>query len=90
MRLAETVNAAFALFEPIRVPRKVVMQNRVKMVLLGGVYLVIQLDAYRDFERVFTGNDAALEGGAEQGRRVARALSDPVLRPYGEVSPSAE
>ena len=54
--------------------------------LLGGVYLVIQLDAYRDFERIFTGDEATLDGGAEQGRRVARALSDPVLRPYGEVT----
>jgi hypothetical protein len=33
LRLPETINAAFALFEPIRVPRKVVVQNRVKMIL---------------------------------------------------------
>jgi O-antigen ligase len=54
--------------------------------VLGGVYLVIQLAAYRDFERIFTGNEAALDGGAEQRRAVARALSDPVLRPYGEIT----
>src|SRR4029077_16056428 len=33
-------NAAFALFEPIRVPRKIVVQNRVKMVL--------QVDAFAE------------------------------------------
>jgi O-antigen ligase len=54
--------------------------------VLGGVYLAFQLDAYREFERIFTDGRAALDGGAEQGRRVARALSDPVLRPYGEVT----
>lgn len=54
--------------------------------VLGGAYLALQLDAYRDFERIFTDGQAAHDGGAEQGRRVARALADPMLRPYGEVA----
>jgi len=54
--------------------------------VLGGIYLVFELGAYRDFERVFTSKDADVSGGAEQARLVSRALSDPVLRPYGELA----
>ncbi len=53
---------------------------------LGGIYLVLQLGAYRDFERVFTGKDADVSGGGEQRRLVSRALADPILRPYGDLA----
>ncbi len=69
----------------------VVSAQRARLVLallsmLGGAYLAFQLDAYREFERIFRDEQTVLDSGAEQGRRIARALSDPMLRPYGEVA----
>jgi O-antigen ligase len=68
------------------VPARSVRLPLAALCAVGGVYLVFQVGAYRDFERVFTSKEFDIGGGAEQGRLVARALSDPVLRPYGELA----
>ncbi|MDH4190303.1 MAG: Wzy polymerase domain-containing protein [Betaproteobacteria bacterium] len=54
--------------------------------VLGSFYLVYNYSAYRDFERIFVGKGSGLEDHAAQSRGVARALSDPILRPYGELA----
>jgi O-antigen ligase len=68
------------------VPAPRVRLSLAALCVLGGVYLVLQLNAYRDFERIFTSKEVGLKGGVDQGRLIARALSDPLLRPYGEMA----